>query len=910
MRCPSCGKPFQNDKFVLQHLNQPTSQCFNWNDNLICFSGPPVQPEEPQASLPEDDNDAWMMEDHPGPEDGDTGVKADDGEEVVVYVGAAKTWGTGTTFMKQFESDAYAEERVSNPYFPFAGKPDWEMAAFLLRSELSMADIDEFLKLEFNRKLPLSFHSERELRGCTEMLPSPPQWKYQIVPTEFPMTKTLRIFYRDPIKCLQSLLSHPMLADSFDFIPRKVYAEAEHAVRVYHGFMTGDHAWELQEDLPDGATLLGVVLSSDKTKVSNLAGNRYAHPLLITLANIDPDVRAKGSLQAYIPLALLPVAKFIHRVKRMHGVLADQLLHQCIDIVIEPLKQAARLGIMMSDPAGFSRYCFTPLVAYIADTPEELVVACITMNASPVTMATCTNFGDPDHHPLCKGSSTLANIRKVVTSVSPSDLVAFFEECKQYHLNGVPRPFWMDWVTADPSYFLMPESSIIFTKCSLTMTVPGMCTGYRTFKEGISNLKQTSGRDHHNIQRYIVGIIAGAAPTQFIMAIRTLLEFRYLAQAPQFSNKLLMELDSCLQLFHKHKQGIIDAGARRGKDGGVKSWVIPKLELLQGVVPSIRSLGILTQRSADPTEHAHITIVKVPARAGNNHDYDAQVCCHLDCRDKVDCFDLAFRIYEQEECAIDDESDDEDIDSRTAPYPYRTFSTSVAAYHLGYGPTLTKMTVDTAADHFLLPDLCPAISDYLDHIEANNDFPISGRRRAHPGCPLPFECIQTWCKMRIQSKNFHDANRLEPSQAILAEPPSKNWPYGQYDSVLINTDKISKWPKCGLEGHCIAHLRLIFRPITQLSYGNAYYAYVERLDVVGLDKSTGMYILRCAYRANGDQISDVIRVIRIQAPVHLIPQFGDVAAPRLTAQTSINHSTEFFLNKFWNKQLFYALHCP
>ncbi|KAG2078401.1 hypothetical protein BDR04DRAFT_940504, partial [Suillus decipiens] len=96
------------------------------------------------------------------------------------------------------KSDKYAEERVNNPYFPFAGKPDWEMAAFLLWSDLSMADIDEYLKLEFVRH--------------AEMLPSPPQWKFQIVPTEFPTTKTLRIFYRDTIECLPSLLSHPMLA--------------------------------------------------------------------------------------------------------------------------------------------------------------------------------------------------------------------------------------------------------------------------------------------------------------------------------------------------------------------------------------------------------------------------------------------------------------------------------------------------------------------------------------------------------------------------------------------------------------------------------------------------------------------------------------------------------------------------
>lgn len=81
------------------------------------------------------------------------------------------------------------------------------------------------------------------------MLPSPPQWKYQEVPTEFPTMKKLQIFYRDAIECLQSLLSHPALADNIDFVPRKVYESAERAIRVYQGFMTGDHAWDLQVSL-------------------------------------------------------------------------------------------------------------------------------------------------------------------------------------------------------------------------------------------------------------------------------------------------------------------------------------------------------------------------------------------------------------------------------------------------------------------------------------------------------------------------------------------------------------------------------------------------------------------------------------------------------------------------------------
>ncbi|KAI5982843.1 hypothetical protein EDD15DRAFT_2179865 [Pisolithus albus] len=129
----------------------------------------------------------------------------------------------------------------------------------------------------------------------------------------------------------------------------------------------------LKDALPDGATLLGVVLSSNKTHITQV-GNRQAHPLLISLANISADIHAKGSTKSYLLLALLPVPKFVHLNKCLCGVLADRLLHQVISIVVRPLKQAAESGHMMSDPLGNLKYCFTPLVAYIADTPEQRVV--------------------------------------------------------------------------------------------------------------------------------------------------------------------------------------------------------------------------------------------------------------------------------------------------------------------------------------------------------------------------------------------------------------------------------------------------------------------------------------------------------------------------------------------------------
>ena len=65
---------------------------------------------------------------------------------------------------------------------------------------------------------------------------------------------------------------------------------------------------------------------------------------------------------------------------------------------------------------------------------------------------------------------------------------------------------------------------------------------------------------------------------------------------------------------------------------------IPKLELMQSVVPSILWVGCLLQWSADTTEHAHIEVVKDPASITNHHDYDAQICHVLDCDEKYRLF--------------------------------------------------------------------------------------------------------------------------------------------------------------------------------------------------------------------------------------------------------------------------------
>ena len=72
------------------------------------------------------------------------------------------------------------------------------------------------------------------------------------------------------------------------------------------------------------------------------------------------------------------------------------------------------------------------------------------------------------------------------------------------------------------------------------------------------------------------------------------------------------------------------------------------------------------------------------------------------------------------------------------------------------------------------------------------------------------------------------------------------------------------------------------------------------------DGAVGMHILRRVVR-DGIQVGDIIPLDHIHSPAHLIPRFGKEANPHLTCHMSYDLSNKFWLNKYWNKEIFYAL---
>ncbi|KAG2127501.1 hypothetical protein DEU56DRAFT_872775 [Suillus clintonianus] len=737
--------------------------------------------------------------------------------------------GDGVTFLDLFDADEYAECRKENLFYPFASREEWEVADFLRRFPLSMAAINQFLELPMIHRLKLSFRNAKELRSRAEMLPKGPSWK-------------------DPVECLESLFSNPLFHDQLDFVPHCVYTTSARLLRVYSEWLTGDSAWEIQDQLPGGATVLGTVrnmtvLSSDKMNITNMTGARVAHPLLLGLTNIHMNTHTKLSSRAFLLTALLPIPQYLHSKPWMRGMLEDRLMHECLSIVLKPLMKATEIGIMMSDLAG--------------NRTRSITLAQLN-SIKPLTDPSVFLTPEPLHH-WHKG---------------------FYDHDLQWCLTVVGAQ-----------------------ELDFRISILQPTTGYHHFCGGISKLKQVTGRVHQDLQRYDVGLIAGAAPPS--CPVRSLL------------------------IFHENKDVIISLGARMGTKKPIDNWFILKLELMQSITASSRKVGALIQWSADTTEHAHISEIKDPAWHTNNNDYDPQICRYLDCQEKLRRFAIATTLkstcadsnseefFEDEDDEEDEEDDgdcDEPMDPRTAllaqlnqtrittnyftkakklvatrcdniSHPPRTFVAASTTIHLNFDPTRTGLKIDEVANDFNIPDLCEVLSDFLQRDTRNGEtgHGLGVQRRQLIDRP------SIWHTVRLQQVSFYDASIILPAQTVHAFPPSpgSGWPKGRWDAVLVNIDRAYDWPKSGLTGHRVCELQLIMRPVPR--------------------RVTEMHILKRCKHANGAPVGDIVPLSQLRAFVHIIPQLGHAADAWLTKANSAHYHSSFFLNKYFDKQIYAAL---
>jgi len=158
-------------------------------------------------------------------------------------------------------------------------------------------------------------------------------------------------------------------------------------------------------------------------------------------------------------------------------------------------------------------------------------------------------------------------------------------------------------------------------------------------------------------------------------------------------------------------------------------------------------------------------------------------------------------------------------------------------------------------------------------------------------------------------------------------------PFGRYDTVLLSDGSapgqglrgISQFLNNAIEhsvlmlseGFDLVQIRLIFHPVWS---ANVYLVYAERFDIVPQltsyggttrgrcpDPVTGMYVVKRSSRSNGTRMGGIVPLSQLRIAAPLIPRYGPQANPQLTSRNSLEFSTEFYLNCFFDKELYYFM---
>jgi hypothetical protein len=491
-----------------------------------------------------------------------------------------------------------------------------------------------------------------------------------------------------------------------------------------------------------------------------------------------------------------------------------------MDIVFQNVKSAAVTGTQMVDPVGNLCYAFTPLVAYTADLPEQQLIACVSKNASPVTLAMQSQFGDGKLYPPHSGHLTIEVLHKLCQCVDPWKVQLFQEEAKVLLLSGVQLPFWHNWRLSDPAIFLAPDVLHTLHKfffdhilkwCKEAIRADELDAHFhsqhkrvrtRHFSQSVTHVVQMTGQEHWEIQCTIVPTIAGIVDANFIRAVRALIDFIYQAQSPTFTPSSITAMDALLQEFHCFKGSITLAEACRGASGPIDHFQIPKLELLTSFSRAIPNLGAIIQYTAGVSEHMLITHCKTPFKhTSHQHTtFTQQIVRLLDREDTACQFDLySFLCLTNSSLnnLIVNEFDEvvdmdpafawithvapEDLSRFKGPQPVRYHflkgllsDDSVAAFHVTVSSDLANKTPTFLTQHYALPDFSQQLCSFIKH--------VNGVGSCFQNCLL-----RVWFKFHLQLHSSLRPLLMMPSQQVQAYPPFDTHHLGNCDVVLLRT---------------------------------------------------------------------------------------------------------------------------
>ena len=225
------------------------------------------------------------------------------------------------------------------------------------------------------------------------------------------------------------------------------------------------------------------------------------------------------------------------------------------------------------------------VMAWITDLEEQLVIAGVRTYSCPVCFTSHHNLdhwhGTVNHAP-CTAEKTITETCQVHDLYPEASTYEFKKEMKKHEsrLSGAVKEFCWEGLPIGPEVFLTQD---LLHRCYkfvwdhvaewLTHIVgeeeldhcfqvqPKL--GFWNFADGISKISQTSRCDHRTFLKFIVAVIAGHENVDHsvLNAIRSLIDFIYLAHYLLILESDLETMAASLDEFHKHKNVFIQNGS-------------------------------------------------------------------------------------------------------------------------------------------------------------------------------------------------------------------------------------------------------------------------------------------------------------------------------------------------------------
>ncbi|QRV90393.1 hypothetical protein RhiJN_18411 [Ceratobasidium sp. AG-Ba] len=821
----------------------------------------------------------------------------------------------------------YNVDRTAPPKYdtPLADPNIFPTAYWLDHLPICRQDESEFFSLPTTRGWFCS--SLKDFEQEVNRLPRGPRWyRETIIVTGDQDVEVLDLWKRDIAELIRMLLSDPRFIPHTRYAPERHYTSETKRHRVYNEMWSGRWWWRMQNLLGRYATVVPIIISSDKTKMTVFSGNQKAWPVYLTIGNISSDIRRCPSERATLLIGYLPVSNLSNILNKTDRSEASwQLFHTCLESILEPLKTLSRTGMDVLCADGGVRRVFPILASYIADHPEQATIACVRDSCCPVCWIPAYERGNLSvRYPLRDRRRTCDALNDHWNGYS-----------RTINTLGIrpTRPFWADLPFVEISNCLTPDllhqldkgvfgdhilrwTTALLGENEMDRRTKGMprFQDLRHFSRGISVISSWTGKEAKALARTFMSIVAGTDNPRLVTAAKSVLDFMFRAHQYKLSEVDLRAMDQDLLEFDAVKNVFVHPTKKQLLNHEHRFHKIVKIHSLTHYTYFIREFGTPQGLSTEITERLHIDYVKRPWSTTNHVNPTQQMIAHLQNReawallraymhDTGLVLDRRFKTTEADDADDADDGPEDIVDGERADGGAWEPSPSVA---LAKRPALgSKVTGTYLIEKHHATDLIPAVVDFL-------------RSVVPPGTFLPISSntvFKVWrrCKLHHRPLPFDPALGPHVNQVraftTSSDSEGRVLRAGFFDVVLFR--RTSNVHRQGLSRFEAGRVRAIFAlPNHYRSLYSEPLVYIERFRSFSArpSPSTSLFTTQHAL-LDGRRNAVVIPLSELRMSCHLVPRYHllDPDTPISSSTDLLSVHDRFYFNKHASDWIFSVL---